>query len=211
MRILEGAQQEPSRNPVDLHRFHELDRHPPWIAASGDIELGDRFMEKGLTPVPVAETFETHAGEDRLARPFTLPDRLYRCSCAEREAAKIEIRQAKMGDQLMQIAGKYAARVSLGILRLVAEPVRTEVRHDYAKAGCCEPIGMAKLDPVGVAVAEQSVEQDDGPAHRPVRARQASPRPTQSKNGFARQPWPNRNLFYSGILPTAATHLSTRV
>ena len=83
------------------------------IAALGDIELRDRLMEEGLAPVPVGQALEPHAGEDRLARPLALPDRLHGCPRAEREAAEVEVGQPKMGDQLVQVAGEDAAGISL--------------------------------------------------------------------------------------------------
>src|SRR5207253_10155056 len=138
--VCEAFEQLSRRDPVDLLTLDELDRQPVRIAALHRVERFDRLEEEALAALPVAQALETRAAEDRAPRREPLPDRFHRRPRPERESAKIEVGESKVPNKLAHIPGEDAARIILRAVRLAAEPVRTKIRHDHAKAGRRDPL-----------------------------------------------------------------------
>ena len=69
--------------------------------------------------------------------------------------------QAEMGDQRFDVMRQHVDRIGGGVVRGGAEPMRTEIRHDDAKAGAGDFGRSAIAPPVHLARAEQAVEEDD--------------------------------------------------
>ena len=87
------------------------------VAAAGGFEIGDGVDEEMLAPEPAGEAFEPHAGEHGAARLEPLADALHRRPRAEREAAEVVIGQAKVRDQLLEVAAEDAVGVIGRIVR----------------------------------------------------------------------------------------------
>ena len=51
----------------------------------------------------------------------------------------------------------------LSAVRLAAQAVRAEVRHDDAESAGRDLLGLPELDPVDVRVGEEPMQEHDGP------------------------------------------------
>src|SRR5690606_26340380 len=96
---------------------------------------------------------------------------------------------------------KNAPRIGFCLPRPVAHAVGAQIGQDEAKPLFRQPLGVAELDPVGVRVAEQPMEQHG----RPPLA-ELVPGKTYA---VSRVPVGGLYHHHPGILPVAAIHLST--
>jgi len=67
-----------------------------------------------------------------------------------------------MGDQRLDIPHQDIVRISGRIMRCRAVTMCPQVGHDHPEPGFGKRVGMAELDPVGMGIGKQAVEQDQG-------------------------------------------------
>ena len=172
------------------------------IAAPGGVEAVDRLEEEALPSIPVEQAAQAHSGKDRLARLHSFADRFHNRTRSEREAAKVEIDEPEVSDQLPQIPRQDALWIMVRLVRLAAQAVGAKVGRDDPEAGRGDPLGMTEIDPVHQRIGKQAVEQDHRASLAKLTVGELDPvgrGPDLRRRGFA----------HPGNSPVASTHLLT--
>src|SRR3712207_4984414 len=68
-----------------------------------------------------------------------------------------------MLDQSQSVSCQYIRWIAGRIARRGARAMRPQIGHDEAEAALCDFVGMAELDPVGLRIRKEAVQQQHGP------------------------------------------------
>ena len=94
----------------------------------------DRADKEAAAPLPVRQHVHARSGEDRLSGPDAAAHRVDDRTRSKRKTGQIELGEAEMSDQLLEVADQDVRRIICRVVRLSARSVGAKVGHDHPEA-----------------------------------------------------------------------------
>ena len=126
-------------------------------------QIVEHMAEMRASISGLGQAFQPHAGDDGLTRRSAAREHPRYRPPAKRITAKVIIRDAQMCEQRKLVICQDIAWIMRQIMRLGAQAMRAQVRHDDAVSRIGQRSSMAILDPVRLRFGHKAVNEQQRP------------------------------------------------